>query len=130
MRRRSFTHAIREPTGFTTPSPRLVGGRLRSAFSLSPPTPPRSGDVPSPLATNADASSGFFLVRFFLLARGNVAVAEAIAGPRGTTAAQSREPGPNTPHKRCHGNRGGGIKLARRDKRSHRKRMIDPEFPS
>jgi hypothetical protein len=114
MRRRSWAHAIREPTGFTTPSPRLVRGRLRPAFSLSPP---RSGDVPSPLAANTDASSGFFAVRFFFLARGNVGVAPALAkGPRGTTAARSGERGPNTPDKRWSGNRGGGIKLASRDR--------------
>ena len=60
---------------------------LECAFSLSPP---RSGDVPSPQATNGDASSGFFAVRFFFLARGNVGVAPAFAtGPRGTTAARS-----------------------------------------
>ena len=115
MRRRSWAHAIREPPGFTTPSPRLVRGRLRAAFSLSRP---RSGNVPSPLATNGDASSGFFAIRFFFffLARGNVAVAPALAGPRGTTAARNGERGPNTPDKRCKGNRGGGIKLASRDK--------------
>jgi hypothetical protein len=100
MRRRSSAHSIREPTGFTTPSPRLVRGRLPPAFSLSPP-PPRSGDVPSPLATNADASSGVFALRFFFLARG--AVAPSLAGPRGTTAARSGERGPNTPDKRCNG---------------------------
>jgi len=110
MRRRSWAHAIREPPGFTTPSPRLVRGRLRATFSLSRP---RSGNVPSPLATNGDASSGFFAVRFFFLARGNVAVAEALAtGPRGTTEARSGERGPNTPDKRWSGKRGGGIKLA------------------
>jgi hypothetical protein len=60
---------------------------LERAFSLPPP---RSGDVPSPLATNGDASSGFFAVRFFFLARGNVGVAKALAtGPRGTTEARS-----------------------------------------
>ena len=80
-------------------------------------SPPRSGDVPSPLATNADASSGFFAVRFFFLARGNVGVAPALAtGPRGTTSARNAERGPNTPDKRCNGNRGGGIKLERRAK--------------
>jgi hypothetical protein len=87
-------------------------------FSLSPP--PRSGNVPSPLATNGDgdASGGFFAVRcfFFFLARGNVGVAPALTGPRGTTAARNAERGPNTPDKRCNGNRGGGIKLASRDK--------------
>ena len=85
---------------------------LECAFSLSPP---RSGDVPTPQATNGDASSSFFAVRFFL-ARGNVGVAPALAGPRGTTAARSRERGPNTPDSRCNGNRGGGIKLASRDR--------------
>jgi hypothetical protein len=111
MRRRSWAHSIREPTGFTTPSPRLVRGRLRTAFSLSPPT--RSGDVPSPPATNGDASSGFFAVRFFFLARGNLAVAEALAtGPRGTTEARSGERGPNTPDKRWSGKRGGGTPAA------------------
>ena len=113
MRRRSWAHAIREPPGFTTPSPRLVRGRLRPAFSLSPP---RSGDAPSALAANTDASSGFFAVRFFFLARGNVGVAPALAAARGTTAARNGERGPNTPDKRCNGNRGGGIKLERRDK--------------
>ena len=78
MRRRSSAHSIREPTGFTTPSPRLVRGRLPPAFSLSPP---RSGDVPSPLATNADASSGFFALRFFFLARGALALARLAALP-------------------------------------------------
>ena len=102
MRRRSSAHSIREPTGFTTPSPRLVRGRLPPAFSLSPPPPPpRSGDVSSPLATNADVSSGFFALRFFFLARG--AVAPALAGPRGTTEVRSGERGPNTPDKRCNG---------------------------
>ena len=87
MRRRSWAHAIREPSGFTTPSPRLVRGRLGPAFSLSPP---RSGDAPSALAANTDASSCVFAVRFFFLARGNVGVAPALAtGPRGTTAARS-----------------------------------------
>jgi len=66
---------------------------------------------------NGDASSGVFAIRFFFfLARGNVAVAPALAGPRGTTAARSGERGPNTPDKRWSGNRGGGIKLARRAK--------------
>src|SRR5690349_4236712 len=103
MRRRSWAHAIREPPGFTTPSPRLVRGRLRPAFSLSPPM--RSGNVPSALATPGDASSGFVAVRFgFFLARGNVAVAEALAAARGTTAARSGERGPNTPDKRWSGN--------------------------
>ena len=76
----------------------------------------RSGNVPSALATPGDASSGFVAVRFgfFFLARGNVAVAEALAGPRGTTAARSGERGPNTPDKRWSGNRGSGIKLASR----------------
>jgi hypothetical protein len=117
MRRRSSAHSIREPTGFTTPSPRLVRGRLPTALSLSPP--PRSGDVASPLATDGDASSGFFIVRFFFffLARGNVGVAKALAAaPRGTTAARSGDRGPNTPDKRCSGNRGGGIKLDSRAK--------------
>ena len=113
MRRRSWAHAIREPPGFTTPSPRLVRGRLRAAFSLSRP---RSGNVASPLATNGDAASGFFAVRFFFLARDNVGVAPALAGPRGTTAARSGERGPNTPDKRWSGNRGGGIKLDSRAK--------------
>ena len=115
MRRRSWAHSIRETAAFTTPSPRLVRGRLRPAFSLSPP---RSGDVPSSLATNGDgdASSGFFAIRFFFLARGNVGVAPALAGPRGTTAARNGERGPNTPDRRCNGNRGGGIKLERRDR--------------
>jgi hypothetical protein len=76
MRPGSWAHSIREPPGFTTPSPRLVRGRLRTAFS---PSRPRSGNVPSPLATNGDASSGFFAIRFFFLARGNVAVAPALA---------------------------------------------------
>lgn len=106
-RRRSWAHSILPPPAFTTPSPRLVRGRLRTAFSLSPPT--RSGDVPTPLATNGDASSGFFAVRFFFLARGNVSVTPAFAtGPRGTTAARSGDRGPNTHDKRCNGNRGGG----------------------
>ena len=110
MRRRSWAHSIREPSGFTTPSPRLVRGPLRTALSLSP----RSGNVPSPLAANGDGdtSSGFFAVRFFFLARGNVGVAKPLAGPRGTTAARNAERGPNTPDKRWNGNRGGGIKLA------------------
>ena len=105
MRRRSWAHAIREPPGFTTPSPRLVRGRLRTAFSLSRP---RSGNVPSPLATNGDASSGFFAIRFFFffffLARvraGVVGAAPALAtGPRGTTAARHGERGANTPDRR------------------------------
>ena len=109
MRRRSWAHAIREPPGFTAPSPRLVRGRLRTAFS---PSLPRSGNVPSPLATNGDASSGVFAIRVFSLARGNVAVAPALAGPRGTTAARSGERGPNTPDKRWSGNRGGGTPAA------------------
>ena len=62
MRRRSWAHAIREPTGFTTPSPRLVRGRLPTAFSLSPP---RSGDVPSALETSGEAVAAF-VFRFFL----------------------------------------------------------------
>jgi len=33
------------------------------------------------------------------VARGNVAVAEALAAARGTTAARSSERGPNTPDK-------------------------------
>jgi hypothetical protein len=41
-RSRSWAHSILRPPGFTTPSPRLVRGRLRAAFSLSPQ---RSGDV-------------------------------------------------------------------------------------
>jgi type VI secretion system VgrG family protein len=92
-RRRSWAHSILRPPGFTTPSPRLGRGRLRTAFSLSRP---RSGNVPSLLATNGDASSGFFAVRFgfFFLARGNVAVAPALAAARGTTAARSGERGP------------------------------------
>jgi hypothetical protein len=49
MRRRSWGHSIREPSCFTTPSPRLVRGRLCTAFS---PSLPRSGNVLSPLATN------------------------------------------------------------------------------
>ncbi|MEO5727839.1 MAG: hypothetical protein ABI134_33475 [Byssovorax sp.] len=65
---------------------------------------------------NGDASSGVFAIRFFFLARGNVAVAPALAGPRGTTAARSGERGPNTPDKRWSGNRGGGIKLDSRAK--------------
>ena len=110
MRRRSWAHSIREPTGFTTPSPRLVRGPLRTALSRSPKA--RSGDVLSPLATNGDAASGFFAVRFFFLVRGNLGVAPALAGPRGTTSARNGERGPNTPDKGCSGNRGGGIKLA------------------
>ena len=98
-----WAHSIRERTGFTTPSPRLVRGWLGTAFSLAPPT--RSGDVLSPLATNADASSGFFAVRFFFLARGTLGAAPALAGPRGTTAARNAERGPNTPDKRWNGNR-------------------------
>ena len=50
--RKSWAHSIREPPGFTTPSPRLVRGRLRTALSLSPPPrrglralPPRVGVV-------------------------------------------------------------------------------------
>ena len=113
MRRRSWAHAIREPTSFMTPAPRLVRGRLSAAFSLSRPP---SGNAPSPLAKNGDASSGFFAIRFFFLARGNVAVGPALAGPRGNTAARRSERGPNTPDKRWSGNRGGGIKLDRRDK--------------
>ena len=109
MRRRSWAHSIREPTRFTPPFPRLVRGRFRTAFSLSPPT--RSGDVASPLATNGDATSGFFAVRFFL-ARGNLGVAPALPVSRGTTVARNGERGPNTPDKRWSGNRGGGIKLA------------------
>ena len=108
---RSWAHLIREPSGFTTLCPRLVRRRPRTAFS---PSLPRSGNVPSPLTTNGDASSGVFAIRFFFfLARGNVAVAPALAGPRGTTVARSGERGPNSPDKRRSGNRGGGIKLER-----------------
>ena len=59
----------------------------------------RDGDRrPLPLATNGDASSGVFAIRFFFfLARGNVAVTPALAGPRGTTAARSGERGPKRP---------------------------------
>ena len=96
-------------------NPLFSSVNLERASLLSPPR--RSGDDASPLATNADASSGFFIVRFFFLARGTVGVAPPLAtGPRGTTAARSGDRGPNTPDKRCNGNRGGGIKLARRDK--------------
>ena len=83
------------------------------ATEKATPPSPRT----SPLAANTDASSSFFAVRFFFLARGNVGVAPALAkGPRGTTAARSGERGPNTPDKRWSGNRGGGIKLASRDR--------------
>jgi len=72
---------------------------------------PRSGNVPSPLTTHGDASSGVFAIRFFcfffFLARANVAVAPALAGPRGTTAARSGERGPNTPDKRWSAERRG-----------------------
>ncbi|MEO5725800.1 MAG: hypothetical protein ABI134_29830 [Byssovorax sp.] len=94
MRRRSWAHSIREPPGFTTPSPRLVRGRLRAAFSLSRP---RSGNVPSPLATNGDASSGVFAI--FFLARGNVAVAPALAGPRGTRCRAQQRARPEYPRR-------------------------------
>src|SRR4051812_35714309 len=114
MRRRSCAHSSLEPTGFTTPSPRPVRGRLPTALSLAPT---RSGDVPSPRATNCEASSGFVAVRFFFLARGNVGVANALAtDPRGTTEARSGERGPNPPDKRWSGNLGGGINAALRAK--------------
>jgi hypothetical protein len=99
MRRRSWAHSIREPTGFTTPSPRLVRGRLPTAFSLSPP---RSGDVPSALETSGEAVAAF-VFRFFLarVRAGVVGVAPALAtGPRGTTAARHGERGANTPDRR------------------------------
>jgi hypothetical protein len=52
-RRRSWAHSILRSPGFTTPSPRLVRGRIRTALSLSPPRrglralPPRVGVVVS-----------------------------------------------------------------------------------
>lgn len=69
-------------------SPRRLILLARTAFLLSPR---RSGDVSAVLATNGDASSGFFAVRFFFLARGNVGVAKALAGSRGTTEARNGE---------------------------------------
>ena len=93
------------PPRIASENPLFSSVILERAFSLSP------------LATNSDASSGFFAFRFCFLARGNVGVAPAFAtGPRGTTAARSGDRGPNTPDKRCNGNRGGGIRLASRDK--------------
>ena len=53
-------------------NPLFSAVNLERAFLLSPP---RSGDAPSPVATNGDAASGFFAIHFFFLARGNVGVA-------------------------------------------------------
>jgi len=105
-----WAHSIREPPAFTTPCPRLVDGRIRTAFSLSPPT--CSGDVLSPLAPKGDACSGFFIVRFFFLLARQRRRHPALAGPRGTAAARNAERGPNTPDKRCNGNRGSGTLAA------------------
>ena len=70
----------------------------------------RSGQALAPLRgreTSGDAPSRFLGVAFrFVFARDNVGVASALAAdPRGTTAARSGERGPNTPDKRCKGNR-------------------------
>jgi hypothetical protein len=115
-RHRSFAHAIRVPTGFTTPSPRLVRGPFGAAFS---PSRPRSGDAPSAVETSDDALSVVVVVvRFFFLARGNTCdgAPPLATGPLGTTAARNGERGANTPDRRRRGNRGGGIKAETRAK--------------
>src|SRR5512132_2431846 len=91
--------AVRDVGDVTTPSPRLVRGRLPTAFSLARP---RSGDVPAALETSGDAVAAF-VFRFFLarVRAGVVGVAKALAtGPRGTTAARHGERGANTPDRR------------------------------
>ncbi|MEP7125819.1 MAG: hypothetical protein ABJE95_33115 [Byssovorax sp.] len=70
----------------------------------------RSGQALAPLRgreTSGDAPSRFLGVAFrFVFARDNVGVAPALAAdPRGTMATRSGERGPNTPDKRCKGNR-------------------------
>ena len=71
------------PPRIASENPLFSSVILERAFSLSP------------LATNSDASSGFFAFRFCFLARGNVGVAPAFAtGPRGTTAARGGAPRP------------------------------------